>query len=92
MGYEWLGTALDKLKGIEPYEVMQALDAERRWPRPAVGYGDIVVMTIWARTHAGRPLIVGVRQAGTWEWLIIGARDMRPTELAAFQAWEEEAR
>jgi hypothetical protein len=47
------------------------------------------VLTIWARTQTGRPLIVAVRQTGDWDWLIIGARDMHPTEAAEFARWEE---
>jgi len=46
------------------------------------------VLTVWARTRPGRPLIVAVRQVGDWDWLIIGARDMHPTETAEFERWE----
>jgi hypothetical protein len=42
------------------------------------------VLTVWARTTAGRPLIVAVRQTGEWNWLIIGARDMNPAEATEF--------
>ena len=88
MGYEWPGWALDALRGIEPHEVMQALGADRRWPRGAAGPGGVGVLTVWARTRPGRPLIVAVRQVGDWDWLIIGARDMHPTETAEFERWE----
>jgi hypothetical protein len=87
--YEWPGWALDALRGIEPYEVMQALGADRRWPRRATGPGGVGVLTVWARTRAGRPLIVAVRQSGDWDWLIIGARNMDPAETAEFKTWEE---
>jgi len=89
VGYEWPGWALDALRGIEPHEVIQALNADRRWPRPATSPAGIAVLTIWARTQTGRPLIVAVRQTGNWDWLIIGARDMHPTEAAEFARWEE---
>ena len=89
MGYEWPGWALDALRGIEPHEVVQALGSESRWPRPAKGPSGVDVLTVWARTRAGRPLIVAVRQTGEWSWLIIGARDMNPAEATEFARWEE---
>jgi len=89
VGYEWPGWALDALRGIEPHEVVQALGSERRWPRPAKGPSGVDVLTVWARTRAGRPLIVAVRQTGEWSWLIIGARDMNPAEATEFARWEE---
>jgi hypothetical protein len=88
VGYEWHGWALDALRGIEPHEVVQVLSAARRWPRKATAASGIGVLTIWARTAAGRPLIVAVRRTGDWDWLIIGARDMSPMELAGFERWE----
>ena len=45
------------------------------------------MLTIWARTAAGRPLIVAMRRTGDWDWLIVGARDMDPAELAGFERW-----
>jgi predicted DNA-binding protein len=30
-GWEWVREALEKLQGVEPYEVSQVLAAERRW-------------------------------------------------------------
>jgi hypothetical protein len=77
------------LVGIEPFEVLQALFAERRWPRPAHGPNGVTVLTIWARTRSGRPLIVAVRQVSGREWLIVGARDMYPPERMDFVRWEE---
>jgi hypothetical protein len=88
MGYEWLESALDQLKGVEPHEVGQVLAADRRWPRRAVADTGVTVMTVWGRTRAGRPLIVAVKQVDTWDWLIVGARGMRPDEAASFEAWE----
>jgi hypothetical protein len=88
MGYEWPGWALDALRGIEPYEVVQALGATRRWPRPAVGSGGLAVLTVWSRTDRGRPLIVAVRRTDDRDWLIVGAREMRLRERAEFARWE----
>ena len=88
VGYEWPGWALDALRGIEPQEVMQALGATRRWPRAASSDVGLRLITIWARTRRGRPLIVAVRQIGEWDWEIIGARDLRPQELTDFEQWE----
>jgi hypothetical protein len=89
VGYEWPGWALDALRGIEPHEVIQALGARRRWPRPAKGPSGVTVVTVWARTYAGRPLIVAVRRTDEWTWSIIGARDLTPAEATEFAAWEE---
>lgn len=83
-----MAVALKSLRGIEPYEVMQALSAQRRWPRPAKGPYGHAAMTIWARTNDGRPLIVVVRRLSKWDWQIIGARDLRPDEVSEFEAWE----
>jgi len=88
VGYEWPSWALDALRGIEPHEVMQALGADRRWPRRATSPGGVGVVTIWARTRSGRPPVVAVRQVGDWDWLIIGAHDMHPAEKAEFERWE----
>jgi len=90
VGYVWPGWALDALRGVEPHEVLQALGADRRWPRPAVSPGGVHVLSIWARTRTGRPLIVVVRQTEDWDWLIIGARTTTPAETAEFDRWEED--
>ncbi|MEU2614898.1 hypothetical protein ABZ570_25425 [Micromonospora sp. NPDC007271] len=58
MPYEWEEWALRALAGVQPYEVRQALEAKQRWPRPAAGVAGLQVLTVWARTHDGRPLIV----------------------------------
>ena len=87
MGYEWLAAALAALRGVEPYEVLQALSAPRRWPVAAQS-GGVRFLTIWARTQAGRPLIVAVRLLGGLDQQIIGAREMTEQEQAQFEAWE----
>jgi len=47
------------------------------------------VVTVWARTRTGWPLIVAVRQVNEWDWLIVGARDLTAPELTEFEKWEE---
>jgi hypothetical protein len=88
MGYEWLPEVLAILRGVEPYEVMQALRAEHRWPRPVIGPDGVALLTIWARTTAGRRLIVVTRSAGTFDSWIVGAREMNPAEAAEYDRWE----
>ncbi|WP_189077652.1 hypothetical protein [Mangrovihabitans endophyticus] len=89
MGYEWLAEAVAALRGVEPYEVLQALSAARRMPLVAESAG-VRFLTISGRTQAGRPLIVAVRLLGGMDQQIIGAREMTPRELARFEAWEAE--
>jgi len=90
VGYFWLQATLAGLSGIEPHEVLQALYAKQRWPRPGVSPEGVRVLLILARTNAGRPLVVAVRRmpGRTLDWWIAGARDMTSTELAAFEEWE----
>jgi hypothetical protein len=38
---------------------------------------------------SGRLLIVAVRRVSGQEWLIVGARDMYPSERVDFVRWEE---
>jgi hypothetical protein len=88
VGYEWLEIGLQRLRGIEPHEVMQVLTSKIRKPVSATGPDGHPVLTIWGRTHAGRPLIVGTRQLTKRDRQIIGAREMRPGEIVEFEAWE----
>jgi hypothetical protein len=88
VGYEWQAWALDALDGLEPHEVLQALGAGRRWPRWATGTHGMRVLTVWARTRTGRPLIVAVRQVDAWDWQILGAREMSGADLTEFEKWE----
>ena len=89
MGYEWTHWSLSGLDGIEPSEVLQALYAKRRRPQRAHGRNGITALTIWARTRRGRQLIVAVRRVCGRDWLIVGARDMYPSERVDFMRWEE---
>jgi hypothetical protein len=89
VGYEWLTGALDRLHGIAPHEVTEVLSAHRRWPRRAKDdLAGLQVLTIWARTAQGRPLIVATRRLDGWDRQIIGAREMTPGERAQFEVWE----
>jgi hypothetical protein len=85
--YHWLAATLAALHGIVPHEVVQALAAHRRLPARAVGASPKVV-GVYARTSAGRPLVVTVRHRGGFDWWILGARDMTDEERALFEAWE----
>jgi hypothetical protein len=88
VGYEWTALTLAGLRDIEPQEVMQALGAARRWPRTAMSPDGIRALTLWSRTKDGRPLIVVLRHLQELDWLIVGARDPDPAELAEFVEWE----
>lgn len=87
MPYVWLPIALAMLRGIEPYEVIQALNAKQRLPVPGMS-GNVPVIAICARTNAGRALAVAVRRTGGFDQEIVGARDLNPDELAQFEQWE----
>jgi hypothetical protein len=93
VGYLWLEITLATLRGLEPYEVLQALGSRRRYPVPGQSEQGVRVLTIWARTRAGRPLVVALRRvlASQWDWWIVGARDMDESELALFEQWETKA-
>ena len=89
MGWEWSWFVLEQLTGIEPYEVMQVLETGQRWPRPAVDpVTGLVVLTIWGRTKAGRPLKVATRPLDGLNREIVGARELTPAELAELEQWE----
>jgi hypothetical protein len=88
VGFRWHPTTLAKLSGIEPHEVIQALQSNRQWPKPAVGPGDMVVLTIWGRTRTGRRLIVVTYPDTGFDSWIVGARDMNPAEATEYDRWE----
>jgi hypothetical protein len=88
VGFEWIEIVLEKLQGIEPYEVTQVLTADRRWPRPAVGLGGVQVLIVWGRTRKGRALKVALRHKDAWDWWIAGVGDLNPRELAELEQWE----
>ncbi len=88
MPYTWLAIALEKLRGISPGEVLEALRADRRLPVPA-SHDGLPVLTIWARTTAGRPLIVALRPLGAFDYEIVGASDMTDDQQQHWKQWEE---
>ncbi len=89
VAFEWLEDSLRQLDRIEPREVHQALASERRWPRIARDAElGLRVLTIWARTADQRPLVIATRKRSEWDWQCLGARDMKPTEIEEFEAWE----
>jgi hypothetical protein len=77
----WPEWALSALQGIEPHEVMQALYAADRWPRPMVGLGGLELVAIWARTNASPSLVVALRPVGR---LGLGGTDPSGQEVHAF--------
>lgn len=93
VGYVWLEITLAALRGLEPYEVLQALGSRRRYPVPGRSEQGIQVLTIWARTSAGRPLVVALRRipGSRRDWWIVGARELDASELALFEQWERKA-
>jgi hypothetical protein len=64
--YRWLPQALALLAGIEPYEVLQVLQAERRLQVPELVAG-IRMLTIWGRTKEDRPLFVLLRMVDKFD-------------------------
>ena len=93
VGYLWLEITLATLRGLEPHEVLQALGSRRRYPVPGRSEQGIRILTIWARTSAGRPLLVALRKVpgSQRDWWIVGARDLDESELAIFEQWERKA-
>ena len=90
MPWSWLPLALERLVGIEPHEVVQALASSQRWPRPAAARDTGVrALVIWSRTSTGRPLKVAVRPLDGREWEIVAVQELSPAEVAEFEAWEE---
>lgn len=86
MPIEWWSGALSWIKGVEPYEVTQAL-ARPSLPREADSpFGR--VLTIWCRTSAGRGLVVVLRPGEPFQHWIIGVLPMTPEQDSEFAEWE----
>jgi hypothetical protein len=86
--YTWLAIALERLRGISADEVIEVLGADRRMPVSA-SHDGLPVLTIWARTRAGRPLIVALRPLGKFDYEIVGASDMTDEQQQHLCQWEE---
>jgi hypothetical protein len=90
MGWKWAPFfVLDRLadRGLEPYEVMQVLNGELRWPRRGADSIGLQTLTIWRRTPTGRALLVALRRfLGDWE--TVGARDLTASESGELEKWE----
>ena len=83
--YAWEPEAIEDVhaRGIEPYEVMQALQRQRRVRR----WLSDDVLGIWSKSQHGRHLLVMVAEAGPdgdFEYWILGAREMFPGERKWF--------
>ncbi|MGF0320930.1 hypothetical protein [Nocardia fluminea] len=87
MPYELPEWAESKLRGVTPEEVHEVLTARRRLPRPSTG-GEVPVTLIAGRTHAGRPVVVAVREVEPFRSLIITASELTGAMLADFEKWE----
>ncbi|GAB1639589.1 hypothetical protein [Krasilnikovia sp. MM14-A1259] len=87
MPHEWEPIILAALAGIEPYEVLQALSSPRRLPKPGTS-GGVRVVAVFARTGAGRPLMVLLRPRDGLTTRIVGVREMTAAELEMFTRWE----
>ncbi|HEX6077449.1 MAG TPA: hypothetical protein VFZ32_19600 [Micromonosporaceae bacterium] len=87
--YRWIPAVLAALKGIEPYEVIQALSASRRLPVAGRAGRGVPVVGIFGRTRAGRLLVVVVRLVpDSFDQEIAAVRDATSEELAMFERWE----
>jgi hypothetical protein len=90
--YEWwIGARgfLDRAE-VAPWEVMEVLYSSARWPRQATTKQGLPVLTVWGRTEQGRPLVVMLRQLGSYSdgWEILMAVPMGARQLEEFTAWE----
>jgi hypothetical protein len=91
MVWKWQPITLEGLDGIEPWEVIQALSGPRRWPRPSTSVTTgLSVLTIWARTDRGRPLLVALRPLDKRDWEIMAVRELTSGQVAELEKWEND--
>ncbi|MEC3918235.1 hypothetical protein [Nocardia sp. CDC160] len=93
MPYEWLPWLAARLTqaGLTHAEIIEALDSQRRWPRMSTSKDGLRVLQVWARTKAGKPIIIALRAMGGLNWQIIGAKPMtNPQDIADFEEWESQ--
>lgn len=92
MTYEWASEAvLEWLRrqGIEPYEVLQALQDPKRWPRIADHPELGLTPSIWGRTLDGRLLIIVLAPGRRrFDHRIVNAYDMYNHQREEFEAWQ----
>lgn len=77
--WEWRDWSLAGLKGVEPYEVVQALNTGRMVRR----WVDDHVLAVVSSTMTGRVLVVALYEE-TGTWVIIGARAATADESLAY--------
>jgi hypothetical protein len=89
MGWNWVPGVMDSLDGIEPYEVSQVLGSAKRWPRPGASRDTgIGSLTIWGRTWAGRPMMIGVRLGPGLDMQVYAARELTAAQVTELEKWE----
>ncbi|WP_369634507.1 hypothetical protein [Nocardia sp. JMUB6875] len=92
MSYEWWygAFAVLAMAGIERHEVLEIVYGQQRWPRRGVDpVTGLRVLSIWARTDGGRPLIVTLRPLGGFDYQIVAAHQMTSDQLEEFRQWEQ---
>jgi hypothetical protein len=77
------------LRDVEPYEALQVLNNPRRMPVPVHGPRGLTYLAIYARTNAGKPVVVVIRHLGGHDAMIVAARRMTPADIALFEQWEQ---
>ncbi|MGH3656713.1 MAG: hypothetical protein ACRDUA_08630 [Micromonosporaceae bacterium] len=80
MRWEWREWSLADLKGVEPYEVTQALTAGRMIRRWVDGH----VLAVVSATNTNRVLVVALYE-DLDTWVIIGAREATVAEAQAYR-------
>lgn len=80
---------IDRLPAdIEPYEVQQVLNSDRRRPVPVYTNTGARLLLIFGRTKAGRLLAVALRPGLDRQTSIIGAREATANEGNEHERWE----
>jgi hypothetical protein len=86
---EWVPGMIDRLPAdIEPYEVQQVLNSDRRRPVPVYSKAGARLLLVFGRTRAGRLLAVALRPGPDRHSSIIGAREATANEALEQERWE----
>ncbi|MEV0297099.1 hypothetical protein [Nocardia sp. NPDC050710] len=89
MGYEWLPSAINGLRGLGTEEVIAALlDARKRWVQRVETKSGASGLAVWTRTPAGTPILVVLRPFGGFDHQVTYVAEMTPTQRAAYEEWE----